>query len=375
VGDALAWLADAAAERERAGLHRVLTPRPAGPEQVLDLASNDYLGLSRHPQVVEAAVRAVQAYGAGSTGSRLVTGTTDLHVALEDALAQFVGAGSALVFSSGYTANLGAVTALAGPGSLVVSDAANHASLVDACRLSRARVVVVPTGDVAAVERALAERTEERALVVTDAVFSVSGLLAPLAELHAAVRRTSAALLVDEAHGLGVVGSTGQGASAQAGIAGEPDVVLTLTLSKALGSQGGAVVGPAAVRDHLVDTARAFVFDTGLAPACVGAALGALELVSPQRVGALRDAVTTLAGLLDVPATQGAVVPVVLGDPHRAAAARDACADAGVRVGCFRPPSVPAGGSCLRLALRADLTGAELQRAADVVRSATGGDR
>jgi 8-amino-7-oxononanoate synthase len=313
VGDALAWLADAAAERERAGLHRVLTPRPAGPEQVLDLASNDYLGLSRHPLVVEAAVRAVQAYGAGSTGSRLVTGTTDLHVALEDALAQFVGAGSALVFSSGYTANLGAVTALAGPGSLVVSDAANHASLVDACRLSRARVVVVPTGDVAAVERALAERTEERALVVTDAVFSVSGLLAPLAELHAAVRRTSAALLVDEAHGLGVVGSTGQGASAQAGIAGEPDVVLTLTLSKALGSQGGAVVGPVAVREHLVDTARAFVFDTGLAPACVGAALGALELVSPQRVGALRDAVTTLAGLLDVPATQGAVVPVVLG--------------------------------------------------------------
>jgi 8-amino-7-oxononanoate synthase len=181
--------------------------------------------------------------------------------------------------------------------------------------------------------------------------------------------------LVDEAHGLGVVGSTGQGASAQAGIAGEPDVVLTLTLSKALGSQGGAVVGPAAVRDHLVDTARAFVFDTGLAPACVGAALGALELVSPQRVAALRDAVTTLAGLLDVPATQGAVVPVVLGDPHRAAAARDACAHAGVRVGCFRPPSVPAGGSCLRLALRADLTGAELQRAADVVRSATGGDR
>jgi 8-amino-7-oxononanoate synthase len=375
VGDALAWLADAAAERERAGLHRVLTPRPAGADRVLDLASNDYLGLSRHPDVVAGAVAALGAYGAGSTGSRLVTGTTALHVALEEALAEFVGAGSALVFSSGYTANLGAVTALTGPGTLIVSDAANHASLVDACRLSRARVVIVPTGDVAAVERALAERTEERALVVTDAVFSVSGLLAPLAELHAAVRRSGAALLVDEAHGLGVVGAGGRGAGAQAGLAGEPDVVLTVTLSKALGSQGGAVLGPAPVRDHLIDTARPFVFDTGLSPASAGAALAALGLVTPRRVGALRDAVVSLAGLLGVPATQGAVVPVVLGDPHRAAAARDACAEAGVRVGCFRPPSVPAGGSCLRLALRADLTAADLQRAADVVFSATGGGR
>ena len=366
----MGWLGAAAHERERRGLHRELTPRAPGADALLDLASNDYLGLSRHPAVVQAAVHAAQEYGAGSGGSRLVTGSTLLHDELETALAGFVGAESALVFSSGYLANLGAVTALTGPGALIISDAANHASLVDACRLSRARVVVVPTGDLAAVEEALATRTEERALVVTDAVFSVTGTLAPVAQLHDLCRTHGAALFVDEAHALGVVGAQGAGLCAQAGIAGEPDVVMTVTLSKALGSQGGAVLGGDDVRAHLVDTARSFIFDTGLAPASVGAGLAALRLVDAPRVAALRAGVTELAGLLDLAPSDGAVLPLVLGDPARAAAARDACAAAGVRVGCFRPPSVPPGGSCLRLAARADLTADEAVRAADVVRAA-----
>lgn len=370
MGDALAWLADAAAERNRRGLTRTLVPRGPGPGRLMDLAGNDYLALSRHPAVVAAAVEAVQQYGAGATGSRLVTGTTELHQALEAALAEFVGAEAALVFSSGYAANLGAVTALSGPGSLVVSDAANHASLVDACRLSRARVVVVPTGDVGAVEQALASRPEQRALVVTDAVFSVSGRLAPVAALHEVTRRHGAALLVDEAHALGVVGRSGSGAAAAAGIAGEPDVVLTVTLSKALGSQGGAVVGTAAVRNHLVDTARTFIFDTGLAPASAGAALAALRLVEPARVAALRAAADELARLLDTPLSAGAVLPVVVGDASAAAAARDACGEAGLLVGCFRPPSVPAGESCLRLAARADLSREDCRWAAGVVSAA-----
>ena len=370
MGDALAWLADAAADRRRRGLSRSLMARGPGPGRLLDLAGNDYLALARHPAVVEAAVEAVRAYGAGATGSRLVTGTTELHLQLEQALADFVGAEASLVFSSGYAANLGAVTALSGPGTLVVSDAANHASLVDACRLSRARVVVVPTGDLVAVEHALVGRTEERALVVTDAVFSVSGALAPVAALHELTRRHGAALLVDEAHALGVVGSAGTGAAAAAGIAGEPDVVLTVTLSKALGSQGGAVVGSAAVRDHLVDTARTFIFDTGLAPASAGAALAALRLVEPARVAALRAAADELARLLDATPSCGAVVPVLVGDPLAAAAARDACTAAGLLVGCFRPPSVPEGQSCLRLAARADLSEADCAWAADVVRAA-----
>jgi 8-amino-7-oxononanoate synthase len=375
VTDALGWLSDAADERLRAGLHRELRPRPAGGPLDLDLASNDYLGLSRHPRVIAGAVKALSAYGAGSTGSRLVTGSTDLHEELERALAGLVGTEAALVFSSGYAANLAAVTALSGPHTLVVSDSVNHASLVDACRLSRARVVVVPSGDVAAVGAALAERTERRALVVTDAIFSVSGRLAPVAALHAVARQYGAALVVDEAHALGVIGVGGAGACAAAGLAGEPDVVCTVSLAKALGSQGGAVLGPAAVRAHLIDVGRTFIFDTGLAPACVGAARAAVDLVQAARVAALRAVGAGLAERLGAPQPDGAVLPIVLGDPAVAVAARDRCADEGVLVGCFRPPSVPPGGSCLRLTARADLTPADLDRAADVVRAAVGAVR
>lgn len=365
----LAWLDDVARQRRTAGLHRTLRARSAVDVEV-DLASNDYLGLARHPRVIDGGVAALRTWGAGSTGSRLVTGNTELHETLEAALAGFLGAESALVFSSGYTANLAAVTALSGPGSLVVSDAAVHASLVDACRLSRARVVVTPHRDPQAVEAALADRTEARALVITDSVFSTDGALAPLRRLHEACRRHSAVLLADEAHGLGVRGDGGRGLVAESGLAGEPDVVVTTTLSKALGSQGGAVVGPAAVRDHLVDTARSFIFDTGLAPASVGAALAALEVLAaePWRPRAVLTVARSLAqtcGVTDTP--QSAVVSVILGDPDTAVAAATACLAAGVLVGCFRPPSVPAGTSRLRLSARAALTDPELEHARRVL--------
>ncbi|MGH3932171.1 MAG: 8-amino-7-oxononanoate synthase, partial [Pseudonocardiaceae bacterium] len=261
---ALDWLDDRAAARRAEGLRRTLRPRGAV-EPVIDLASNDYLGLARDPRVVQAAVDAVRTWGAGATGSRLVTGSTELHAELEAELAAFCGTAAALVFSSGYTANLGAVSALSGPGSLVVSDAACHASLVDACRLSRAQVVVTPHFDVAAVDAALGARSQQPALVVTDAVGSVDGGLAPLAQLHAVCRSRGAVLLADEAHGLGVRGPGGRGLLAECGLAGQPDVVATVTLSKSLGSQGGAVLGSRAVVDHLVDSARSFIFDTGLA--------------------------------------------------------------------------------------------------------------
>ncbi len=361
------WLSDGAARRAEAGLHRTLTPRAAD-DGVLDLAGNDYLGLARHPDVVAAGIAAMTAYGAGSTGSRLVTGTTELHAELEDALAAFAGAESALVYSSGYLANLGAVTALAGPDCLVVSDERNHASLVDACRLARSQIVVTPHLDVDAVQKVLADRVEERALVVADAVFSVDGDVSPLAELHAMSRAHGAVLIVDEAHALGVVGADGRGLCALAGIAGESDVVQTVTLSKSLGSQGGAVVGSRAVRDHLVDTSRPFIFDTALAPASVSAALAALRLVSPERVADVRAAAKALASALGVVATAGAFVRVEVGDPVRAVAARDACLAEGVRVGCFRPPSVPSGEACLRITARADLTADDIVRAVDVVR-------
>jgi 8-amino-7-oxononanoate synthase len=366
VRDPLARLRDAAERRAEAGLRRTLRPRPDG---LTDLASNDYLGLAGDPRLVEGACAAARAWGTGSTGSRLVTGTTALHAELDRRLAAFTGSAAGLVFSSGFLANLGAVTALAGPGVLVVSDQVNHASIVDACRLSRARVVIVPHRDTAAVEEALADREEPDALVVTDAVFSVDGDLAPLAALHAAARAHGALLVVDEAHALGVVGAGGRGAAHAAGLAGEPDVVLTLTLSKSLAAQGGAVLGAPEVIGTLVDTGRSFIFDTGLNPPAAGAALAALDVLEsdPALPARARDRARRIANLaagsgLETAGPAAAVVPVFLGEPHAALRAAEICAEHGIRAGCFRPPSVPKGRACLRLTARATLDESDLTR-------------
>ncbi|MGC0420688.1 8-amino-7-oxononanoate synthase [Embleya sp. AB8] len=376
-GHPLDWLDLREKERVAAGLRRRLRPREAS-ATALDLAGNDYLGLTRDERVIEATVAAVRTWGAGSTGSRLVTGSTALHAELEAELAEHTGAEAALVFSSGYLANLGVIAGLVGKGGLVVSDAINHASIVDACRLSRARVAITGHRDVEAVARVLAERAEERALVVVDAVFSVDGDIAPLAELAAVTRRSGAVLLVDEAHGLGVVGAGGRGAVHAAGLAGADDVVLTATLSKALGAQGGAVLGPRRVVEHLVDAARPFIFDTGLAPASVAAALAALRILraEPGLADTVRaNARALAAGVresgLRVTEPAGAVASVLIGEPQAAFDTAARCAQAGVLVGCFRPPSVPDGISRLRLAARADLTSADLTRALEALRFAT----
>jgi 8-amino-7-oxononanoate synthase len=379
MSDGLDRVRAAVAAREAAGLRRVLRPRAAG-SAVLDLAGNDYLGLSGDARVIAGAVAAVQEWGSGSTGSRLVTGTTELHAELEAELAAFCRAPAALVFSSGFLANVGALTALGGPEVAVVSDAGNHASLIDGCRLSGSPVTVVPHRDVDKVDAALAAADVPDRLVVTDAVFSVDGDLAPLVELHAVARAHGALLVVDEAHALGVIGPGGRGAVEAAGLAGEPDVVRTVVLSKSLGSQGGAVVGAPEVIDLLLNTARSFIFDTGLAPASAGAALAALRVLiaEPERVSAVRANAAALADVVrglgvETIVPDAAVVPAVLGDPRRAVAAAAACLDAGVRVGCFRPPSVPAGRSCLRLTARATLTPGDLELAVAALAAALGG--
>lgn len=365
----LAWLAEVEQRRRQAGLRRSLRVRPVVATE-LDLASNDYLGLATHPAVIAGGVEALQTWGGGAGGSRLVTGNTELHQQFEQQLADFVCAPAGLVFSSGYTANLGAVVSLSGPGALLVSDAYCHASLVDACRLSRARVAVTEHRDVDAVAAALAGRTEERAVVLTESVFSTDGALAPLRRLHEVCRRYGALLIVDEAHALGVRGDGGRGLVHEVGLAGAPDVVITTTLSKALGSQGGAVLGPVEVRDHLIDAARTFIFDTGLAPAALGAASAALDVLvaEPSRAAdVLRHAgvLAQICGLRHQP--ESAVVSVILGDAETAVAAATACLDAGVRVGCFRPPTVPAGTSRLRLTARASLTADDLELARRVL--------
>jgi 8-amino-7-oxononanoate synthase len=372
MSDGLDRVREALGAREAAGLRRVLRPRAADAD-VLDLASNDYLGLCADPRVTAAAAEAARVWGAGATGSRLVTGTTELHAQLEAELAGFVRAPAALVFSSGYLANVAALTALGGPDVTIVSDAANHASLIDGCRLSGSPVRVVPHRDVAAVDAALAAAETAERLVVTDAVFSVDGDLAPLAELHALARSHGALLVVDEAHALGVIGPAGRGAIEAAGLAAEPDVVRTLVLSKSLGAQGGAVVGAPEVIELLVNTARPFIFDTGLAPAAAGGALAALRVLrdEPERAAAVRANAAALAVLVrglgvDTVVPDAAVVPAVLGDPLRAVGVAAACLEHGVRVGCFRPPSVPPGRSCVRLTARATLTEADLARAGAV---------
>ncbi|MFC9284842.1 8-amino-7-oxononanoate synthase, partial [Streptomyces collinus] len=340
---------------------------------LLDLASNDYLGLAHHPEVTEGAAAAARTWGGGSTGSRLVTGTTELHTELERELADFCGFEAALVFSSGYAANLAAVTALGPHGSLVVSDAGNHASLIDGCRLARGATQVVGHADPRAVAKALGTH-EGEAIVVSDTVFSVDGDAAPLAALAEACREHGAGLVVDDAHGLGVLGDGGQGAPYAAGLAGAPDVVVTVTLSKSLGSQGGAVLGPARVIDHLVNAARTFIFDTGLAPAAAGAALAALRLLrrEPERAARARAVAAELHARLTAAGHEtvrpdAAVVSVRAPSPEQAVRWAADCRTAGLAVGCFRPPSVPDGISRLRLTARADLSGAEIERAVRVI--------
>ncbi len=369
--DALDWIAEEAARLEAAGLHRDPVVRQADSEMI-NLASNDYLGLSGHPGVLAGAHAALDAWGAGSTASRLVVGTTSLHVDLEDDLADFLGFPAALAFSSGYLANVGAITALAGRGDLIVSDTGTHASLIDGCRLSRARVVVVDRGDHDAVREALRERTERRALVVTDSVYSIDGEPAPIADLYGVARDHGAALLVDEAHAFGVLGPGGRGLVAELGLSGAPDLVVTTVLSKSLGGQGGVVLGSRLLRSYLTDRARTFIFDTGLNPAAVGAARAALDLLrsDPSMPERLRLNALRLADAIGADTPAAAVISLVVGEPQPAVAAAALCRDRGVLVGCFRPPSVPAGTSRLRLTVRADLDTSVIDHVAGVVNDA-----
>lgn len=359
--------------RARAGLSRRLRPRGAA-DAVVDLAGNDYLGLSRHPQVTAAASAALAGYGLGATGSRLVRGSTDLHAELEAELAGWFGTAGALVYSSGYLANLGAIRALVGPRTLLVSDAHNHASLVDGCRLAGAETVVTRHADVDAVAAALAAAPGRPAVVITESIFSVDGDLAPLAELHEVTRRYGAVLLVDEAHAVGVLGPAGAGAVPAAGLAGEPDVVVTATLSKALGGVGGVVAGPAELIRHLVDTGRTFIYDTAVPPSVAAGVLTAARLA--QAGDELRARLTQRAELLvrrfraaGLPVTRpaGAVVSVPAPGPEAAVQWAARCLEQSVAVACFRPPSTPDHRSRLRMTINAGILYADFERALEVV--------
>lgn len=365
-------LAAKAAERERAGLTRRLATRDG--DALLDLAGNDYLGLTNHADVILGATTAARAYGGGAGASRLVSGTLPVHDQLEGALAELLESGSALVFSTGYHANLGAVTALTGADTLIVSDAHVHASLIDAARLSRAQVAVAVHNDTADVERILGARSQPRAMIMVESIYSVLGDCAPLADLEEIARRHDAILLIDEAHGVGVAGDRGQGLTASLGLSREDHVVVTVTLSKSLAAQGGAVLGHPAVREQLVNTARPFIYDTGLAPAAAGAALAATAVLTgdPALAFRVRANAAILAESCAVQPPAGAVLSVPMPGPREAVAAVAVCAERGIRIGCFRPPSTPDGISRLRITAHAHHTADEMAHAARVLSEVTG---
>jgi 8-amino-7-oxononanoate synthase len=364
-GGPLRHLEEELAGLERAGLLR--RPLAGGTEGLLDLCSNDYLGYAARPWPT-----APTRSGAGA--SRLVTGNRSAHDQAEDALASWLGGEAALLFSSGYAANVGTLAALAGPGDVIVSDALNHASIIDGCRLSGATIRVFPHLDVAAAEAALAGAAgARRRWLVTESCFSMDGDIPDLAALRSLADRHDAALMVDEAHALGVFGEQGRGLCAEAGI--RPDILVG-TGGKSLGLHGAFVVGSAALRLWLWNRARSFVFSTGISPALAAALEARVAQVQADDAGRaalsarcaeLRRGLEALGG---VRSGRGPVIPWVIGEPAAAVAASLRLRAEGVLVQAIRPPTVPAGTARLRITARADLSAADVTQALRAFRSA-----
>lgn len=369
--------AEALARQRDAGLLRALR-WVEGPQdtwvtldgrRVLSLCSNNYLGLANHAAVREAAAAAARDFGVGAGASRLISGSMRIHRQLEERLAALEHAEAALLFPSGYHANLGAITALAGGGDAVFSDAWNHASIIDGCRLSGAEIHVYPHADADALESLLARSSARRKLVVTDTVFSMDGDLAPLRDICTAAARHGAMVLADEAHATGVLGPTGAGAVEALGVRGSVDVQIA-TLGKALGGAGAAVCGSRALVELLVNRARSFIYTTGLAPPLAAAALAALDIVErePERRRRLADNARTLRGALaamgyDVAGGVTPIIPVRAGDSGAAVRLSERLLAAGVFVQAIRPPTVPPGTARLRVTVMATHSDGDLATA------------
>ncbi len=337
---------------------------------VLSLCSNNYLGLANHPAVIEAAVTAAREVGIGAGASRLISGSMRPHEALEAKLAAWKRTDAALLFTSGYHANLGTIGSLVGPGDAVFSDALNHASVIDGCKLSRATVSVYAHGDVTDLERQLRRTAARRRLIVTESIFSMDGDAAPLAAIAALAERYDALLMVDEAHGAGMLGPHRAGLVDALDLQSRVTVQMG-TLGKALGAFGAYVAGSHALIDFLVNRARPFIFTTALPPPVVAAAAAALDIVErePQRTAAvLRNARRLRAGLYDlgfdvIGAPDAHIVPIVIGDSRRTMALSAALLDASVFAHGIRPPTVPDGTARIRATVMATHTDADIDQA------------
>jgi len=353
-----------------------LVSGPQGPRVILDgkpallLCSNNYLGLADHPRVRDAAADAAMRWGVGAGSSRLVSGTMTIHRRLEDRLAAFKRTEAALLFGSGYLANIGVVSALAGAGEVVLSDELNHASIVDGCRLARAETVVYDHCDLDHLEHGLRAAEGRASVIVTDSVFSMDGDIAPLAGIVELARRYDCRVVVDEAHGTGCLGPEGRGAVAEAGLEEEVDVVVG-TLGKALGAYGAFAACSARMARFLTNTSRPFIFSTAPPPPAVAGALTALELLieQPRRVEKLQHNADALRDELaregfEVAGSTTQIVPLIVGGAALAMAICEAALERGVFAQAIRPPTVPEGTSRLRLAVMASHTKAELRDAA-----------
>jgi glycine C-acetyltransferase len=342
---------------------------------VLLFAGSNYLDLARHPEVVEAAVRAAREIGCAAGGSRLISGNLALHEALEEDLAKFFEAEAALAFNSGYAANLGVIPALVGRGDAVVSDALSHASIIDGCRLSRAAVFVFPHGDLASLDAVLgdAARGQRRVLLAIDGVYSMDGDVAPVAEMVALAKRHGAIVLLDDAHGTGTLGARGRGSAERCGVNEGIDVLIG-TLGNGLGSYGAFAVGTRALRELLVNVARSFIFSCALAPPQVAAAHAALHLVrrEPWRRDRLAANAARLRarladrGVSTHPSTTH-IVPVVIGDNGAVMAICERLLERGFYAQGIRHPSVPEGTARLRLTPMATHGEDEIDAVADAV--------
>jgi glycine C-acetyltransferase/8-amino-7-oxononanoate synthase len=359
-----------------------LVSGPQGPHVVIDgkpvllLCSNNYLGLADHPRVRQAAGEAAMRWGVGAGASRLVSGTMTIHRRLEERLAAFKGRESALLFGSGFLANAGVIAALAGPGDVIFSDALNHASIIDGCRLSRAEVFVYDHGDIEHLAWGIEQAAGRGALIATDSVFSMDGDVAPLADIVDLAAEHGIRLLVDEAHGTGALGPGGRGALAEAGLEEHADVIVG-TLGKALGSYGAFVACDRDMARFLMNAARTFIFSTALPPPAVAGALAALDLLEqrPRLVAKLQANAAVLRDALaeegfSVHGSTSQIVPLTVGDAESAVHMCENALARGVFAQAIRPPTVPEGTSRLRLAVMASHQPGELRAAAHTLASA-----
>ena len=367
------WLSEELDGLRRQNLYRTMTVLE-GPQTTVVKAegqvqrlfsSNNYLDLANDPEVKAAARGALEQYGVGAGGSRLTTGTGPLHVRLEEELARFKDREAALVFNTGYMANVGILSALAGRGDVIFSDQLNHASIIDGCRLSGAEVVVYRHNDMDDLEDKLKLHSGRRGLIVSDGVFSMDGDLVSLPRLVELAKRYGMCTMIDEAHATGVVGDTGRGTEEHYHMEGSVDVLMG-TLSKAVGSEGGFVCGSKELIQYLTNKARSFIFSTALSPVTMAAGLRGLQKIQeePQRVVQLRDNMAFLCRELErygiSAQSDSAILPILVGEEKRAMAAMEELKQRGYYVTAIRYPTVARGSARLRVALMSSHTREEL---------------